>query len=457
MSLLASNENSKTKLTFLIQKLLKRNLSRGDVEYKSGKVEGGTGFEATVLVNAMEGQPSFSGTSETDRKGAEYDAAYKALEFYDEDVQRLIAEHEAKGKRQHLSQKEREEREAAAEGEPAEKRQKCRPGKAGRVVISLREQQIAAGMIQEKEPVVVGTATPIAVGRVSHATVAAAQKSMPDLPKPAPMPAEEQAAPRELEPASGKSKLYDFLTRAIKRTPKPAELKWDVQQRFVAQGHKGYIVTLTMVCLPERWAGRSWESDLSKNLKSAEHSAAEKCYDDLATDPEWLPVVQLLNKKAARKEQEALWNDPGAAWGMVYKQVTDQAKKAKVRQPVATSVKRGKVLYIQKGGWGYIEPEGKIDHPKADKRGKLYFASKDIIGATDKEPPEWFKEGVRVSFTVYVENTGCGAENVDLAEAADAADEAAAIAAEEAKAEEGLNAFLDEGKKEEEKVEEENN
>ncbi|CAK0883463.1 unnamed protein product, partial [Prorocentrum cordatum] len=62
-----------------------------------------------------------------------------------------------------------------------------------------------------------------------------------------------------------------------------------------------------------------------------------------------------------------------------------------------------------RGHFGWIEPDGWIDHPEAARHGRrVYVSAKDVGAGTE------LYGGVRVSFLAYADGNGVGAEDVQL-------------------------------------------
>jgi len=64
--------------------------------------------------------------------------------------------------------------------------------------------------------------------------------------------------------------------------------------------------------------------------------------------------------------------------------------------------------------YGLIKPGKAINHPKAARRdGDVWFSIKDVVGVSlDYAQPEWLSPGCEVSFTLFADNAGLGAEEV---------------------------------------------
>eukprot|EP00746_Dinoflagellata_sp_MGD_P161911 gnl/MRDRNA2_/MRDRNA2_89241_c0_seq1.p1 gnl/MRDRNA2_/MRDRNA2_89241_c0~~gnl/MRDRNA2_/MRDRNA2_89241_c0_seq1.p1 ORF type:complete len:383 (+),score=99.10 gnl/MRDRNA2_/MRDRNA2_89241_c0_seq1:120-1268(+) len=79
-----------------------------------------------------------------------------------------------------------------------------------------------------------------------------------------------------------------------------------------------------------------------------------------------------------------------------------------VREQIGTN-RYGGILTVWKGAWGFIEPSSKINHPDAEmNNGRIFVHKKDL------DPDLKIKKGCALSFTVYTDGKGLGAEEVKL-------------------------------------------
>merc|ERR1740121_364207 len=78
------------------------------------------------------------------------------------------------------------------------------------------------------------------------------------------------------------------------------------------------------------------------------------------------------------------------------------------RERITTAPITGEVTKWVKDKFGWIKPHAPIDHPNAKKnKGKIFVSVKDLA-----DPSALLKEGAYVSFQVYSDESGLGAEEV---------------------------------------------
>merc|ERR1719217_1031964 len=102
-----------------------------------------------------------------------------------------------------------------------------------------------------------------------------------------------------------------------------------------------------------------------------------------------------------------MWNmmGKGGGWGKGFGKPRRPSGPDLKREVVQETPMTGKV-HAWKGKYGFIEPDGEIDHPKASKNGgKIYVSMSDIKG-------EKLDEGDSVQFVLYSDESGLGAQDV---------------------------------------------
>eukprot|EP00929_Paragymnodinium_shiwhaense_P111658 TRINITY_DN79993_c0_g1_i1.p1 TRINITY_DN79993_c0_g1~~TRINITY_DN79993_c0_g1_i1.p1 ORF type:complete len:431 (-),score=132.83 TRINITY_DN79993_c0_g1_i1:152-1444(-) len=409
-------KDGKSRLAFLVQIFIGRSVKKTDVVYDS-TANAATGiFEATVTLSCMGEQPQFKGESLESRKEAEKEAAKSALDFYSDDIERIVQEAEENGvtkkkKRKAgkgsdrpnpnvIAYKAAAAAAAAAEAEEAEDGDEP-AAKVAKVAGGLPVQQTAGRV----------AAPPQVAGRVAG-------------PPPGSTTAmfQEVAAMQQVRTATGtgKGKLYEFLSKACGTTPPKETIIWDKEQ---STWPKGYRATLQITALNERWCDHQWVGDYQRSIKDAEHDVSEKALADLATDPEYESFIQGMKAKQEKAQSIWPWASPGGLPAPAQPKPVGVVRPSKPvpvglwsmgggnaaqtgpREEVESDVTTGEISTLRKD-FGYIKPDGELLHPAAEFKERLYFRTSDVDGAEGTDAPAWLTEGAKVSFKCHLSATG---------------------------------------------------
>lgn len=151
-----------------------------------------------------------------------------------------------------------------------------------------------------------------------------------------------------------------------------------------------------------------WAGHVSSTKQKAEQSAAEIALKQISEDSEM--VAEAAKPKGAGKGKGKgkgkgfgfMW--PGWDWNMMWGAPSGPNLP---RERVTEAAVTGEVVEW-KDSFGWVKPESTIDHPSAKQRdGKLYVSKKDITSGT-------MALGCKVSFQVYKDAQGLGAEEVQV-------------------------------------------
>lgn len=121
---IVAGENAISKLNTGITILIGRSLKKGEIEYTVEDADGM--FECTVTLDCVEDAPkSFKGAKEASKKGAQINAAEVCYMAYQDQIEQMIPEHEAKkAAREAERDAIREAKIAEQQGEPPAKKPK---------------------------------------------------------------------------------------------------------------------------------------------------------------------------------------------------------------------------------------------------------------------------------------------------------------------------------------------
>eukprot|EP00929_Paragymnodinium_shiwhaense_P025125 TRINITY_DN1526_c0_g1_i1.p1 TRINITY_DN1526_c0_g1~~TRINITY_DN1526_c0_g1_i1.p1 ORF type:complete len:398 (-),score=126.60 TRINITY_DN1526_c0_g1_i1:112-1209(-) len=357
------DRDSKTRLNGFLQKFTNRMITKSDVAYKSGKLEGTTEYQATVTLHCLDDSPEFAGELASTKKEAEQLAASQALSAYSEELEKLAVDPKA-----------------------------------------FKGQGVKRKRTDDFMP-------PPSVQKIAKVHAAATVSSWKGL-------------------------LFEMAAAVLKKgvTKEDLVFSTDGAEKEAGKPVKEYTTTLTTPCMPGTWGAETWVGEPCKSIKEAEHSAAEKAFKAMQDDPEVAPHVGKIVMKASVMEAGAGgggddseggaedWSD----WSQVvqwFQQMKGSMKgKGKgagkpkekydeARTPVETAVTTGKIDVL-KYGFGFIKPDSPIEHEHASKRnGLIWFSNKDLVGGGTPRP-DWLKRGADVTFKVYADGAGLGAEDV---------------------------------------------
>jgi len=231
-------------------------------------------------------------------------------------------------------------------------------------------------------------ANPAAAGVKRPATPAAAAVKKPKL----------ETGPPQVTTA--KTELNTLAMRISKK----ALAKGDTIYRCNTIGSQ-FQATVQIPVLPADWAQRAWAGHLSATKAKAEQSAAEQALQDIKNDATLMAEAEKkVGKKAGGGGGGGGW---GASWDQMLEWMEECGWGEQKREAVGTGFAFGTIVeWKGKGRMGWIKPDVKPQHDKAEKRdGKIYIAAKDLTGDLDD-----LKEGQRVKFKIYADYSGLGAE-----------------------------------------------
>mmetsp|Transcript_69782 Transcript_69782/g.112526 ORF Transcript_69782/g.112526 Transcript_69782/m.112526 type:complete len:329 (+) Transcript_69782:81-1067(+) len=234
------------------------------------------------------------------------------------------------------------------------------------------------------------------------------------------------AAPLTVEErAAKKAKAEEGENPAITPKTQLNSLAMKISKRYLQKGETVYEcnkvgamyqATVTLACLPGEWKDRAWAGHPSATKQKAEQSAAEEAMKDLSTDPEM--SAEAAKPKGYEKgfgkgfgkgmkggfkgyPMMGNWGWQQQAWGGGH----DQQQREKVSEEEF----KGEVSEW-KGSYGWVKASSKIDHPAAEMRGgKIYIHKNDLAGGVES-----VAQGQAVSFKLYADSSGLGAQEVAL-------------------------------------------
>lgn len=244
-----------------------------------------------------------------------------------------------------------------------------------------------------------------------EATEVLAQKSDPQKPRRKPIltPAElaEKRAKRDEEGENAaitpKTKLNSLCMKIAKRHLQKGETCYD---SIKVAG--GFQATVKLIALPGEWGGRCWAGEVCRSKQKAEQSAAEIALSQLEADPELADEVAKPNVKGKGKGKvggQSYWSEWYSGW--VWRSDGDEVTREHVREePMLGTI----VEFKEKHAWCTLDEE--MDHPALSRRdGKVYIGNGDFKGEDFKE----LQPGVKVTFILYEDASGLGAEEVVVA------------------------------------------
>mmetsp|Transcript_73862 Transcript_73862/g.238726 ORF Transcript_73862/g.238726 Transcript_73862/m.238726 type:complete len:346 (-) Transcript_73862:106-1143(-) len=249
--------------------------------------------------------------------------------------------------------------------------------------------------------------------------------------KMAPMLGQEELAAKQARMEAGENPAF---------TPKVKlnSLCMKLAKRFLQKGETmykcmtvpgGYQATVQLACLPGEWSTRVWAGHVCANKQKAEQSAAEIALEQIMADKE-------LGEEAAKTVPKAKtggggsgggsnkgwgkgWNNRGNNWGWDWGAPPpwmwqmfewggggwDDTRERISEAPVTGEVAEWK------GTYAWVTPHNKINHPASQMRsGRVYVNKKDLPAGTES-----LSQGQAVKFHVYVDQSGLGGEEVELA------------------------------------------
>eukprot|EP00933_Yihiella_yeosuensis_P017411 TRINITY_DN1454_c1_g1_i1.p1 TRINITY_DN1454_c1_g1~~TRINITY_DN1454_c1_g1_i1.p1 ORF type:complete len:330 (-),score=107.72 TRINITY_DN1454_c1_g1_i1:85-1074(-) len=197
-----------------------------------------------------------------------------------------------------------------------------------------------------------------------------------------------------------KTKLNTLIMKIAKRYLQKGETVYECTKYA-----GGYQATVKFTALPGEWGTRVWAGHVLPTKQKAEQSAAEIALAQIAEDKE-LQEEAAKPKGAGKgkgKGKGKGWDFMMGPWGWGYmwggKPGGPNLPRTKVQDEVA-----GEVIEW-KGKFGWVKPDVDVDHPAAKRRdGKIYVSQKDVSGD--------MAAGARVTFSIYEDESGLGAQDV---------------------------------------------
>lgn len=120
--------------------------------------------------------------------------------------------------------------------------------------------------------------------------------------------------------------------------------------------------------------------------------------------PDWMAENPMLGMMGMMQANMMAMMGMAASGGMGGGAIMDGPKDSGTRERVSTAKVSG-MVEEWKGNFGWIKPSTPFEHPKANKhKGKIFLAKKDA--------PADVKAGNALTFHVYADNDGLGAEDV---------------------------------------------
>lgn len=269
----------------------------------------------------------------------------------------------------------------------------------------LQGQEYAGNLCQDVKAAEKSAAQQALLGN-QHLAQAVAQPATASADKKRPAP---KAALTPEEKAAKKAKLEAGENQAV--TPKSAlnTLVMKIIKRFLQKGETVYQcnkvgayyqATVSIAGLPGDWGKRAWAGHPHSTKQKAEQSAAEECLKDLQSDPELSEEAKKPKGKGKGKGKYEMMMMMSQLWSMG----AELPRETVVEEPV-----KGTVLEW-KGSYGWVQPDNPIDHPASEMRGgKVYLNKKDFVGEVES-----VAQGQTISFKVYVDPSGLGAQEATL-------------------------------------------
>mmetsp|Transcript_96369 Transcript_96369/g.171282 ORF Transcript_96369/g.171282 Transcript_96369/m.171282 type:complete len:348 (-) Transcript_96369:101-1144(-) len=224
-----------------------------------------------------------------------------------------------------------------------------------------------------------------------------------------------------------KTQLNSLCMRIAKRFLQKGETVYECNKVGLQ-----YQATVTLACLPGEWGERAWAGHLSATKQKAEQSAAEEALKDITEDEGLSAEANTPKGKGKGKGKKGgkfdfgkgnpmlmagamMGWDGGWGWGAPEKGKSWGKGKGgcganQPRERITDTPVIGTVMEW-KGTFGWLQSAIPLDHPAATSRGgKIYVHQKDLAFSMDS-----LLEGQALSFHVYTDASGLGAEEVSIA------------------------------------------
>ncbi|CAE7458537.1 unnamed protein product [Symbiodinium natans] len=239
----------------------------------------------------------------------------------------------------------------------------------------------------------------------------------------------EKRAKADQDPADNpaitpKTQLNSLVMRIIKRYLQKGETVYDTKQ---VQGL--YQSTVTLAALPGEWGERAWAGHLCPTKQKAEQSAADEALKDLQQDEEMQAEASKPKGAGKKGKGKGKFGPTGGGWEMGFfdhvmlgawgwspmskgkgKGFGATERRIPGRDRITDAPCVGTVVEWH-GQHGFLEAALPIDHPMANSRGgKIFIHQRDL-----PEGVESLLEGQPLSFHVFTDSSGLGAEEVVIA------------------------------------------
>jgi len=223
--------------------------------------------------------------------------------------------------------------------------------------------------------------------------------------------------PDEENPAlTPKVKLNSVCMRIVKRALQKGETAYNTQQAI-----GGFHTTLTLNCLPDEWAKRAWAGKVCSAKQAAEQSAAEFALAAIEEDETLMaraaksrPVAEGKGKGSGKGKGKGKM-DLGALQEAMMPWLNKAARASGPeleREEIGQDFVMGEVIEWRPGGnFGWLKPDVPSDDKAARKDGKVYAHKQDLVGCDSDS----LAAGTRVSFVLYSDQAGLGAQKISLA------------------------------------------
>jgi len=199
-----------------------------------------------------------------------------------------------------------------------------------------------------------------------------------------------------------KTQLNALVMKIARRYLQKGETIYDTKT-YAGGGHQA---TVQVSALPGEWGQRMWAGHVCSTKQKAEQSAAEMALESIKQDKELMEEAEKPKgagkggAKGKGKGKGALWNPWELGWW-------NSRGSDLPRKPVLTEAIVGEVLEW-KDSYGWIRPDVAIDHKLAARReGKVFVGKTDALDIS-------LAPGTKVSFTVYEDALGLGAEGLSV-------------------------------------------
>mmetsp|Transcript_22296 Transcript_22296/g.56789 ORF Transcript_22296/g.56789 Transcript_22296/m.56789 type:complete len:369 (-) Transcript_22296:163-1269(-) len=362
-----ADKDAKTGLNQFCQRYCSRPVTKTDIVYTTTKF-GTNQFQAIVKLNCFEGQ-EYAGELAANTKAAEKSAAQQALQAYANVIASLPASGTA----------------------PKKTSAPLGPG-------------VLAGRGAGQFGAPGGPSGPGAAGAVSGA--------------PTPADKAKAAAPgsKENNPAlTDKVILNATCMKIAKRALQKGETIYETVQLGIGQTPAGFTSTVQLKCLPGDWANKVFTGQIYANKHGAEQSAATAALAAIMADEELSAMANA--QPSASKSNGGRTGRKGKGWkgegkdgenvgGWTFIPSGPDLPREPLPDGQSESKVSGEVLQW-KGSHGWVKTNEPVEHEMALRRGgKVYVAKQDLVGA------EALEEGDKVTFKLYVDASGLGAEEV---------------------------------------------